>query len=182
MVSGLPRSGTSMMMRMLEAGGVPPVQDGVRAADTDNPRGYYEHEGIKRLDRDDSWLDGCDGQAVKVISYLLPRLPDRLRYRVIFMRRDLDEVLASQQRMLAHRGTQDAADDAAMRRDFVLHVADTERWLRAAPNVESLYVSYNRTLAEPAAQIARVAAFAGPGLDEGAMRAVVEPGLYRNRG
>ena len=94
-VAGLPRSGTSMMMSMLEAGGIPLLTDGVRTADRDNPRGYYELEAVKQTDRDPSWLDDAPGKAVKVISQLLPELPPQHRYRAIFVRRNLDEVLAS---------------------------------------------------------------------------------------
>ncbi|HNY87520.1 MAG TPA: hypothetical protein PKN23_13545, partial [Candidatus Hydrogenedentes bacterium] len=111
-VSGLPRSGTSMMMRMLAAGGMPLFTDGVRAADSDNPLGYFEHEAVKRLREDASWVPGAAGKAVKVVSALLPALPEGFQYRVILMRRPLEEVLASQRRMFGRRGAP-AADDGA---------------------------------------------------------------------
>ena len=104
-VSGLPRSGTSMMMKMLEAGGMAPVTDGVRAADEDNPQGYFEFEAVKRLGKDEpGWLNQVGGRAVKIISRLLCELPPGHSYRVLFMHRDLDEVLSSQRQMLIKIG------------------------------------------------------------------------------
>ena len=103
-VSGLPRSGTSMMMRMLSEGGLEILYDEARPADQDNPLGYYEYEAAKRLRSEKGWLDLAIGKAVKVISFLLPELPTTHSYQILFMRRHLKEVLASQQRMLEHRG------------------------------------------------------------------------------
>ena len=179
-VSGLPRSGTSLMMRMLEAGGVPPVVDGEREADVDNPRGYYEYEPVKKLAADDAWLDAAGGKAVKVISALLGRLPDRHRYRVVFMRRDLDEVLASQAEMLKRRG-EPPGDEALLRRAFFGHLEQVERSLAAAPNVEVLFVSYARLVTAPEAQLDRIQRFFSGSLDRAAMAGVIEPGLYRRR-
>ncbi len=179
-VSGLPRSGTSLMMRMLEAGGIPPVSDGERQADDDNPRGYYEFEPVKKLAEDDAWLDDAPGKAVKVISALLRHLPDRHRYRVVFMRRDLDEILASQARMLERRG-EPPGDEALLRRAFIKHVEATERSLGGADNVDVLYVSYTRLVTAPDRQLDRIVRFFGGGLDRAAMAGVIEPGLYRQR-
>lgn len=180
-VSGLPRSGTSMMMRMLAAGGIPPLQDGVRTADEDNLRGYYELEAVKKTRQDPSWLDDAPGRAVKVISQLLFDLPDAHRYRVVFMRRHLDEVLASQRTMLDRRGEQDDAADLEMKQTFVSHLAQVEQLLRDAAHIDALFVSYNRLLAEPRPQIARITTFLDSALDVEAMAAVVEPALYRQR-
>src|SRR5262245_40494991 len=105
-VSGLPRSGTSLMMQLLDAGGVEVVTDGVRAADPDNPRGYYEFEKVKQVKRDASWLPGVRGKAVKMVSQLLLDLPPTERYRVVFMERDLAETIDSQERMLQRLGRQ----------------------------------------------------------------------------
>ena len=104
-VSGLPRSGTSMMMKMLDAGGIPVVIDGIRGADRDNPKGYYEFERVKQLDKGDTaWVADAQGKAVKVISALLQHLPADQEYRIIFMERNIDEVLASQRKMMQNRG------------------------------------------------------------------------------
>src|SRR5947209_18564630 len=113
-VSGLPRSGTSLMMQMLEAGGLEVVTDGIRAADTDNPRGYYEFERVKKIKTDAAWLPGARGKAVKMVSQLLYDLPAGEAYRILFMDRDLDEVLASQEKMLARLG-RSAAPSAEMK-------------------------------------------------------------------
>src|SRR5512139_2049136 len=104
-VSGLPRSGTSMLMKMLEAGGVPLVTDGVRTPDEDNPKGYYEVERVKDLanEQDKTWLRQSKGKGLKVISYLLKSLPADVNYKVVFIRREIEEVLASQKKMLDRR-------------------------------------------------------------------------------
>ena len=178
-VSGLPRSGTSMMMRMLAAGGMPLFTDGARAADADNPLGYFEHGAVKRLRGDASWVARAAGKAVKVVSHLLPALPDGFLYRVILMRRPLEEVIASQRRMLERRGAPPADDDARMEALFQRHLAETERWLAARPGMRTLAVDYPETLAAPADTARRVAAFLGGGLDETAMAAAVDPSLRR---
>jgi hypothetical protein len=181
-VSGLPRSGTSMMMKMLEAGGLPVVTDALRAADADNPQGYYEIERVKQLEHDKAWVADARGKVVKVISALLAHLPPEHRYRVVFMRRDLGEVLASQKQMLVRRGEPtDAVPDDKMAGYFTNHVKKVEAWLAAQPNVETLYVSYNEMLADPAPACARVAAFLGGDLDAERMAAVVSGELYRQR-
>jgi hypothetical protein len=115
-VSGLPRSGTSMMMKMLDAAGVPIMTDAVRTADIDNPKGYYEYERVKDLEKekDKSYIKEGRGKALKVISWLLKDLPDDNQYRIIFMRRDLNEVIASQNKMLKNRGEEGAGGDDAM--------------------------------------------------------------------
>lgn len=182
-VSGLPRSGTSLMMRMLEAGGLPPLTDGERVPDDDNPRGYYELEAVKRTDGRSDWLRAAGGHVVKVISQLLLGLPADREYRVVFMRRNLDEVLASQRKMLHNRGEDSPTADQAMKELFVDHLDQVERFLRAAPHIRALYVNYARVIAEPLAQARRIADFLGApaGLDVTAMAAAVEPALYRNR-
>src|SRR5262245_294181 len=143
-VSGLPRSGTSLMMRMLDMGGRPPLTDGVRAADPDNPRGYYEYERVKQLPKGDhAWLPDARGRAVKVISALLEHLPDGYEYRVIFMRRRMEEVMASQREMLVRRGeAADATTDAAMTALFDKHLHRIEGWFAAQPHVRRLDVDY----------------------------------------
>src|SRR5947208_15012411 len=105
-VTGLPRSGTSVMMQMLSAGGLPPLTDGLRQPDEDNPRGYFEFEPVKQIRRDTAWLQLAVGKAVKMVHLLLPELPldQNHRYRVIMMRRDLSDVLASQNKMLMIKG------------------------------------------------------------------------------
>lgn len=182
-VSGLPRSGTSLMMQMLRAGGVEILTDSLRTPDRSNPLGYEELERVKELDKgaDPSWLRQHRGRAVKIISYLLRYLPDTLNYRVLFMRRDLHEVLASQARMLARRGESTAVRDDRMLASFQDHLARTNRLLAARPCFEVLEVSYNEILPDPLLQSRRVDAFLGGALDVEAMAAMVRPELYRNR-
>jgi len=171
-----------MMMRMLAAGGVALVSDAKRAADEDNPRGYFEDERTKDLARDQSWVGEARGKAVKVISALLEHLPSGYRYKIVFMRRDLDEVVASQDAMLVRRGKTSGGDARERMRDlFTKHLDAVERKLTAAPNVELLYVDYAAVLGNPASQAARVNAFLGGGFDETAMTAAVEPALRRQR-
>lgn len=184
-VSGLPRSGTSMMMKMLEAGGVPVLIDGIRGADSDNPKGYYEYERVKQLDKGDTaWVVEARGKAVKVIAALVQHLPADSEYRVIFMARDINEVLASQRKMLQNRDEdprgQDVAD-AEMAALFARHVEQVRTWMAAQPNIQVLDIDYNAMLADPGPFVERVAAFLPMAVETAAMAAIVDPALYRNR-
>lgn len=182
-VSGLPRSGTSMMMQMLQAGGLPVLTDGKRAADADNPRGYFEFEQAGKLQSDREWLPGAKGKAVKIVAQLLRFLPplQNLSYRVIFMERSLAEVIASQNRMLA-RDNKTGANLAApvLARVFTRQINQIRQILTTA-RIPTLFVDYNQTIAEPAATAARVNAFLGGILAETDMTAAVEASLYRER-
>jgi hypothetical protein len=182
-VSGLPRSGTSMLMKMLDAGGLAVVTDGERTADEDNPRGYFEVERIKRLaqETDRAWLAEARGKAIKVISYLLRSLPAEYNYRVIFVRREIGEVLASQSKMLARRGQADDTPPEKMRELFEKEVARARQLLEHEPQFETLEVEYAAVLARPLEEARRIAGFVGGGLDAEAMAAGVDPELYRNR-
>jgi hypothetical protein len=181
-VSGLPRSGTSMMMRMLEAGGLEPLTDGIRTADEDNPKGYYEYERVKQIEDDKQWLEGARGKAVKMIAALLKHLPPEYHYEVVFMRRDLGEVLASQRRMLIHRGEPaETVPDERMADLFKKHVEQVEAWIEEQPNMTVLYVDHGDVLDDAAAQARRVSEFLSFALDVAAMAAVVDRRLYRQR-
>jgi hypothetical protein len=183
-VSGLPRSGTSMMMHMLEAGGLGVLADGERVADVDNPKGYFELERIKNLEQetDKSYLRAARGKAVKVISFLIKDLPDDNDYRIVFMRRDLDEVLASQQKMIDRLASADSdADAAAMKEAFRNDIARVRVLCRTRRNFALIEVRYQDAVADPAAASRAVNAFLGGRLDEAAMRAAVDESLYRNR-
>lgn len=182
-VSGLPRSGTSMMMKMLEAGGLPVLIDGLRAADKDNPEGYYELERVKGIDKGDAgWVPDAVGKGVKVISALLEHLPPDYTYQVIFMHRRIEEVLRSQRKMLQHRGEdQNAISDAEIADLFAKHVAKTLAWANNQPNFHVLEVDYNDMLQDPQPHVRVINQFLGGGLNERAMNDVVNPDLYRNR-
>jgi hypothetical protein len=181
-VSGLPRSGTSLMMKMLEAGGVDVLVDNVREADVDNPRGYYEFEPVKSLKADASWVAPALGKAVKMVYLLLMDLPSDQEYRVLFMRRNLEEVLASQKAMLDRMGKPSPLDDARMAALFRDGLAKFEAWAKDRPNFRLLDVSYNALVTDPAPFLPEVDRFLGGGLDVDAMARVVDPALYRNRG
>jgi len=182
-VSGLPRSGTSMVMRMIRAGGLETVSDGVRAGDGDNPHGYFEHERVKSLavEAEEHWLRSCRGRALKVVSPLLRHLPRGLSYQVIFIERDLDEVLESQERMLRNRGVQEEhGSTAALREAFVREIQAVRLFLARTPNFRTLFLSFVEVLDSPAAAAGKINAFLGGGLDETAMAAGVDRSL-RNR-
>jgi hypothetical protein len=181
-VSGLPRSGTSMMMKMLAAGGIEALTDNIRTADEDNPKGYFELERVKKLETDKEWLPEARGKAVKLISALLKNLPDDYTYNVVFMQRRMPEILASQRQMLIRRGEPaDSVPDDKMAAMFEKHLAQVENWLSSRPNIRTIYVSYNETLTDPAKQIARISDFLGGGLNVEAMAAVVDQTLHRQR-
>jgi len=179
-VSGLPRSGTSLMMQMLDQGGVEVVTDSIRRADTDNPRGYYELEHVKKIKNDVSWLPATRGKAFKMVSQLLYELPPTERYRIIFMERDLHEMLVSQEKMLA-RLNKPAAPRAAIERSFMEHLRKLREWLATQPNIEVLYVCYNKLLEGPEQQAKRVSAFLEGRPDAVKMAMTVDSSLYRNR-
>jgi len=182
-VSGLPRSGTAMMMRMLEAGGMPVVVDNIRAADEDNPAGYYEFEPVKQTSKDDSWLAAAAGKGVKMVYRLLYDLPPGYRYRVLFMQRKLEEVLASQQKMLARgrKAESGAVSDEQMSRLFRAQLQKFAAWISTRPEMRMLEVSYNELLAAPQPVVQKINDFLGGKLDTQAMIRIVDPALYRNR-
>ncbi len=181
-VSGLPRSGTSMMMKMLEAGGMQALTDEIRTADEDNPKGYYEFERVKQIESDQAWLSDAQGKVVKMIGALLQHLPSGYSYRIIFMQRKMEEVLASQRRMLIRRGEPtDRISDERMAALFDKHVEQVMSWIAERPDMDVLYVHYTDILAEPAKQAERVNRFLGNALDVEKMASVVDPTLYRQR-
>jgi hypothetical protein len=179
-VSGLARSGTSMMMRMLEAGGVAVLSDGIRRADLDNPHGYYEFEAVKGLEYDVSWVPRAKGKAVKVIHRLLQYLPSTIHYKVVFMRRQLDEVVASWNEMVRPSG-QTVAAVARFTRQLRRELHDAEKWLSNQNNLDVLYVNYNLTLNDAEIAAVRIREFLALDLDVNRMQSVVEPLLYRQR-
>jgi Sulfotransferase family len=182
-VSGLPRSGTSMAMKMIEAAGFEVVQDGIRTADTDNPKGYYELEQVKDLDKPGSkaWLRQHRGKVVKVISFLLRDLPYDNDYRIVFMHRKIEEVLASQQKMLERRGEANESTDDRMAEVYQDHLAKVMNLIKARDNFECLELHYSEILADGPGQAKRMADFLGVPEKAGAMAAQVDQALYRNR-
>lgn len=181
-VSGLPRSGTSLMMQMLAAGGLPILSDGERTPDVDNPRGYLEWERIKQLPQDPSCIAEAEGKCVKVISRLLLSLPAEHAYRIVFMQRPLPEVMASQEEMLRHRGTtKPGADRAFLSGAFERHLREVDAWLDRWPGASMCRITYHRVLSEPRVVVEELAQFLQTTLDLEAMVRQVDPALYRNR-
>ena len=181
-VSGLPRSGTSLMMQMLAAGGIPPLTDNLRPADESNPRGYFEFEAVKRLRSDRSWLDQARGHAVKIIHALVRELPvdGQFHYRLVLMKRPIEEILASQRAMLEREG-KTSADEATLAKIFRAQLDQLEKWLAEQPAFSFLAVDYHRLLKEPLAVAREVNAFLQQNLNLEAMAAVVDPALYHQR-
>ena len=182
-VSGLPRSGTSMMMKMLAAANIEVFTDNLRVADEDNPEGYFEFERVKKLKHGDfEWLSQANGKAVKVISALLEFLPPQFKYRVVFMQRRMGEILASQRKMLVQRGEAGGSvEDETMAELYRKHLDTVKRWLSQQPNFRVLEVEYNRLLTEPAEDLARLSQFVNRPVDLEQMQAVIDTRLYRQR-
>jgi hypothetical protein len=182
-VSGLPRSGTSMLMNMLQEGGVPLLTDGIRRADDSNPRGYFEYEPVKGLDKHDdlSWVARARGQAVKVISFLLTWLPETYDYRVIFMQRDLDEIVASQHQMLVRQGLPDEAGDGRIREVYAVHLEQVARFLTSRRCFRRFPVAYRDVVDDPESHARRISEFLDRPLDVARMAAVADRQLHRVR-
>ena len=171
-----------MMMKMLEAGGMAPFIDEIRQADKDNPKGYYEYEKVKDLAKDSSWLPEAKGKVIKIISYLLPHLPEDLDYKIIFMRRNTEEILASQQKMLARSGKPPGAvSDAVMAAKFSIHLRKIQKYIAQHKNISVLYLNYAETITDPAKQATKINFFFDGALDTTKMTAVVDKNLYRQR-
>jgi hypothetical protein len=181
-VSGLPRSGTSLMMQMLQAGGLPALTDGVRSADESNPRGYFEFEPVKRLRADRSWLDQARGRAVKIIHLLLRELPldGSQAYRVIFMQRPIEEVLASQHAMLQRDG-RPSGDPAVLRQAFENQLVGVDSWMSGHPEIAAIRMPYHRVVSDPKAVAEELRSFLALDLDVAAMASAVDPTLHRQR-
>jgi hypothetical protein len=181
-VTGLPRSGTSMMMQMLAAGGMPLLADDARPPDPDNPRGYFEFGPVKRPAGAVDWVAAAAGKAVKVIHVLLPNLPAGYQYRVLFMHRDVREVLASQQAMLRRLGRRGAdLPPGRLAELFSQQLRQVREWLATQPHFSLLDVEYRRVVEDPAGESRRANQFLGGHLDEAKMAAAVDPAFYRQR-
>lgn len=172
------------MMKMLEAGGITPLTDNQRTPDVDNPKGYYELEIVKKLpDGKTDWLRDAPGKSVKIISALLTHLPDTYTYEVIFMQRNIEEILASQKKMLIRRGENpDKISDKELIKLFSNHVKQTKAWIQQHNNhVSCIDVSYNDLLANNAPIIEQIDIFLSNPLNREAMARVIDPSLYRNK-
>ena len=181
-VSGLPRSGTSLMMKMLAAGAIEILSDDSRCADDDNPGGYFEFERVKKLPEGDvEWLSEAVGKAVKVVSPLLEFLPPTFEYRVVFMERRIREILASQRRMLANRGERPSVSDATLAELYQRHLTTVREWLRRQPHFRVLDVDYNRLLFAPEQDLDHLNSFLDRPIPLDRMKAAIDVKLYRAR-
>lgn len=180
-VSGLPRSGTSLMMQMIDQGGIPALTDEIRTADRDNPKGYYEFEPVKRTKEDPSWLKTAQGKAVKMVSSLLYDLPPTYQYRIVFMRRNIDEILDSQEKMLTRLG-RPVAHREQIASAFAVHLERLFDWLPTQSSMVLVEVSYNQLIDNPEAEVERLSCFLTSKVDPSKMLHCIDPSLYRNRG
>jgi len=181
-VSGLPRSGTSMMMEMLEKGGLEVLTDQVRKPDEDNPKGYYEYERVKQLPDDTGWLNEAKGKAVKVLGELIKHLPGDYHYKIVFMERNLDEIIESQTKMLKRKGEDpDDISKDELRKTFKNYRKILKKQISASPNMEVIYVNYNDIMSHPEPVIESISAFFDGELDTKKMLSVIDKELYRNR-
>jgi hypothetical protein len=180
-VSGLPRSGTSLMMQMLAAGGMPLLTDHERQPDIDNPRGYCEWEPIKLLPKDPKRIDEAEGKAVKIISQLLLSVPKGRDYKLIFMERPLPEVLASQDEMLRRRGSSDSVDPEILTSAFRDHMKEIIAWLEERDDIPVCRMGYRKLLSGPIEGANTIRDFLNLDLDVKAMALQVDSSLYRNR-
>ncbi len=181
-VSGLPRSGTSMMMKMLEAGGMKVLIDGIRKADEDNPKGYYEYEIVKKVKEDSCWVKEARGKVFKMVSMLLYDLPEEENYKVIFMRRRMSEILVSQRKLVERMGKKlDSAGGVEMEKLFDKHLNEIIKWIEKQKNIDVLYVNYNDFIESPQEQTERVNHFLNNKLNTIEAAKVVDKTLYRNR-
>ncbi len=173
-----------MMMSALKAGGMGLLVDEVRVPDENNPKGYYEYERVKKLSKGDTeWLDNARGKAVKIISPLLTHLPADYHYRVIFMERDIEEILASQERMLERTGKteENQIPEGKMRQSYQDHLGEIVSWLADKSWIRTITLSYNDILSQPERHFRKVASFLDDIVDPQAMSRVVDPSLYREK-
>jgi len=180
-VSGLPRSGTSVMMGMLEAGGMDVAVDNIREADEDNPKGYYELEKVKDIKSDYSWLDNVQGKVVKMVSMLLYELPSTRDYNIIFMQRDIGEILASQRTMLQRKGNRSDINDEEMGKLFNRHLEEIENWLAGQKNMRVFYINYKNVIEDPRNIAQVINHFLNETLNIEKMVETVDRSLYRQR-
>jgi hypothetical protein len=180
-VSGLPRSGTSLMMRMLNVGGIPALCDEHRTPDADNPNGYYEFESVKSIQNYGDWIERAVGHSVKMVYNLLEHLPTDREYRVVFMRRQIDEIIQSQRAMLLRNGIKTEIPDEEIKELFERVLRQFYSWLPSQTHLKLINVSYNELLSRPASTIAQINRHLGYCLDTEAMAQVIDHSLYRNR-
>jgi hypothetical protein len=180
-VSGLPRSGTSLLMQMLKISNMNILSDNIRQADESNPRGYYEYEKVKSLQKDNSWMQQQDGKVIKIIAQLLKYIPKKLQYKVIFMERNLDEIMASQSKMIERMGKTVSGDNEVLKNVFSHHVDEIKTWLIETPNIDTLFLNYAEIINNPLNASKEIIDFLGLKIEPRKMASTVDSSLYRER-
>jgi predicted AlkP superfamily phosphohydrolase/phosphomutase/tetratricopeptide (TPR) repeat protein len=177
-VSGLPRSGTSLMMQMLDYGGMDCLVDGKREADESNPKGYYEYEPVMSIYKDNSWMDKAQNKTVKIVAPLLNKIDEQYRYKIIFMTRDLNEILKSQQKMI---GKIEDVFPVKLYNKFQKLLSNIEVWKKKEPGVELIYLDYKDVLENPESTVKSIERFLGVPLNQSAMINCIDKKLYRTK-
>jgi hypothetical protein len=170
-----------MMMKILETAGVQTLTDNIRQADKDNVLGYYEYEPVKRIEFENSWLGKAEGKAVKIVSPLLAKIDPSRRYKVIFMERKIEEILASQKKMMERKGSPDSVSDKEMKNIYMIHLDEIKEWLERQQNIETMYIDYNLVLEDPEPWVAKLQEFLGLDNIIDKMTATIKKDLYRQR-
>tara|TARA_B100000401_G_C52698713_1_gene668011 strand:- start:9 stop:1046 length:1038 start_codon:yes stop_codon:yes gene_type:complete len=181
-VSGLPRSGTSMMMQILSAGGLDILTDKKRTPDDNNPRGYYEYEPVKKLMIDKSWLPQAKGKVVKVIAQLIPYLPSNFNYKIVFMRRPMDEVLKSQQVMLGkEKDVKSKAFPSGLNNAFQKQLNRVDEWVESQANIDVININYKDIISSPENELESLVSFLDKPLEIDKLKSAIDKKLYRNK-
>jgi len=181
-VTGLPRSGTSLMMQMLHRGGFPVLTDQQRRADTSNPRGYFEYEPVKKIAVERKWLAHAGGKAVKIVVPLIRYVPGHYACRVVFMERPLDEIMRSQETLLQKQGKVSDREETNRLRDlFGKELRESKSLIAERSRWQVLFISYPDLMENPLLQAERLNRFLGGRLSEREMVRQVDPALYRQR-
>jgi len=177
-VTGLPRSGTSMMMRMLKEGGIQILTDNKRQPDEHNPYGYFELEKVKY---DLSWLNEAEEKAVKLVTMLLRKLPSDRKFYVIFMERNINEVVKSQKEMLEKSGKEMKYPEEELEKIYLSHLKEIKQWISEKDNLKVLYVSYNEVIENPKKIALKIKEFLGKDMNIEGMIKAVDKKLYRKK-
>ena len=181
-VSGLPRTGTSLMMKMLEAGGLSVVTDDIRSADTDNPKGYYELEKVKNIFNDNDWLKTIKGRSIKMVSQLLLKIPKENTYKIIFMKRDLKEVIMSQKKMLINRKKKlPLVNDDTLEKFYLNHLNKITSFIDQSSNIDVRYIYFNKLMKSPLSELRKLQNDFINNINMDNMIKMIDTSLYRNR-
>ena len=180
-VSGLPRSGTSLMMQILKAGGLELLADNIREADDNNPKGYYELEKVKSLMKDNSWLADAEGKVIKVIAQLIPFLHEDFEYRIIFMERNINEVVNSQNRMIDKLGgNRSTVNDEILKKTFLSQLEKVKAAIKVK-GYKTVFINYNSLIESSGQELNLLNTELGLDIDIKNASQQIDKSLYRSR-